>query len=56
MPGAFEPGVRSHLTHYRIVAGGGLLLLATAAYFGISAALRSSPQPREAPTPPQQRQ
>lgn len=49
MSGAFEPGLKSHLRHYRVVAGGALLLLATGALLGIRASLKAAGFSQQAP-------
>lgn len=40
MPGAFEPGPRSHNRHFTLVAGSGALLLLVGGYFGVGALSR----------------
>lgn len=52
MTSAFKPGARSLWVHYKLVAGGGVLLFAATAVYGARAAYRSAfPSPPEQPAP-----
>ena len=55
MTSPFRPGPKSHLQHYRLVAGGGLLLFGVSAYFGIRAAWQAAFGGAESPAQHQAR-